>query len=158
MKEKTLIGRNEYVWLIEAGQKKIPARIDTGARTTSIWASDIHEVGNKLEYILFGDKSNLYTGEIQVAQHFSKIAVASSNGIIELRYRIPIILQIKGRKIKTHCTLSDRSSQSYPILIGRNTLNGKFIVDTQKGVRSLSELDEKRYANIQKITEEGMKR
>ena len=158
MKEKTLIGRNEYVWLIEAGQKKVPARIDTGARTSSVWASDIHEVGDKLEYTLFGDKSSFYTGEVQVAERFSKIAVASSNGIVELRYHIPIILQIKGRKIMTHCTLSDRSSQSYPILIGRNTLNGKFIVDTQKGVRSLSELDEKRYANIQKITEEGMKR
>ena len=31
-------------------------------------------------------------------------------------------------------TLADRSTQVYPVLIGRATLNGKFIVDVQKGV------------------------
>ena len=36
---------------------------------------------------------------------------------------------IAGHKITTSFGLSDRSTHNYPILIGRRTLNGKFLVD-----------------------------
>jgi hypothetical protein len=148
---KTIIGRDEYIWLIQANLKKVPARVDTGARTTSIWASDIREVDGHLEYKLFGPSSIFYTGAMQVADRFKKVVVASSNGAVQVRYYIPITLQIKRRKILTHCTLADRSSQAYPILLGRNTLRGKFIVDVQYGSRILGQIDRARYNNLQSL-------
>ena len=136
MEEKVFVGGAEYIWLVKANIKKVPARIDTGARTTSIWASDIKEQ-NGTEY-------------------FKKIVVASSNGTTQIRYYIPITIQMKKRRILTHCTLSDRSSQAYPVLIGRNTLRGKFIVDVQRGSRILGELDKKRFEDLQTLLTEGV--
>ncbi|NBW29050.1 hypothetical protein EBR37_01550, partial [bacterium] len=37
-----------------------------------------------------------------------------------------------GRKLKTKVNLSNRSLNTYPILIGRRTINGKFVVDVSK--------------------------
>lgn len=150
-KPLTLIGRDAFVWCIGAGIKKVPARIDTGARTTSVWATNIRERAGHLEYTLFGPGCKFYTGEVQVAKQFKKLAVASSIGDVEIRYYIPITLQLKGRKVLTNCTLSDRSKQAYPILIGRNTLRGKFIVDVQHGSKSLGVIDKARYEELQAL-------
>ena len=46
-------------------------------------------------------------------------------------------------------TLSDRSMQVYPVLIGRSTLNGKFVVDVSRGSPLLAE-EERRSAELQK--------
>jgi hypothetical protein len=148
---KVIIGRDEYIWLVRAGIKRIPARVDTGARTTSIWASDIREIDGRLEYKLFGKGSEYYNGETQIANHFEKVVVSSSNGVAQVRYYIPLTVQLRKRRILTHCTLSDRSAQAYPVLIGRNTLRGKFIVDVQHGSRKLGEMDKKRYDELQKL-------
>lgn len=156
MKEKIIIGNAEYIWLVKANIKKVPARIDTGARTTSIWASDVKEVGGHLEYKLFGQGSPLYTGDVQVVDRFKKIVVASSNGVAQIRYYIPMTIQIKKRRILTHCTLSDRSTQAYPVLIGRNTLRGKFMVDVQHGSRILGGIDKSRFDELQKLLEGGI--
>lgn len=152
MKTKTLIGRAEYCWLVQPGIKKVPARIDTGARTSSIWASDIKETVSGLEYVLFGPTSPLYTGKVLTAHHFTKIIVASSNGQTEERYKVMLTMQIRGRRIRTFVTLADRSTQAFPILIGRNTLRGKFIVDVQHGPRTLDALDQDRYNQLQSLS------
>ncbi len=151
MTEKITIGQAGFVWLIEPDIKKVPARIDTGARTSSIWASDIHETSEGLSYCLFGPSSVLYSGRVIISKQFSQIIVASSSGHAEKRYKIPLTIQLKGRRIKTHCTLSDRESQAYPMLIGRNTLRGKFIVDVQKSTRSLVAMDNRRYNELQSL-------
>ena len=59
-------------------------------------------------------------------------------------------IKIKGRKIRTVFGLSNRSTHNYPILIGRRTLQGRFIVDvekkdieTEKEVKGTSKLNER---------------
>ena len=47
-KEKTIIGRAEKVRLPDLGNKILHARIDTGAKTSSIWATDITETDTSL--------------------------------------------------------------------------------------------------------------
>ena len=69
MEEKVFVGGAEYIWLVKANIKKVPARIDTGARTTSIWASDIKEQNGRLEYTLFGKASSFYTGEVYSTEY-----------------------------------------------------------------------------------------
>lgn len=151
MNNKKIIGCVEYVWLVNEDIKKVPARIDTGAKTSSIWASKIRETESGLEYCLFGPQSPFYSGTIIQEGRFSQIVVASSNGHFQKRYKVPMTLQIKGRRIKTFCTLADRNTQAYPLLIGRNTLRGKFIVDVQNGPRALSVLDEARSSKLQSL-------
>ena len=148
-KQKQMVGHVEMVDLPNAGVGSIPARIDTGARTTAIWARDIKEQDGQLSYVLFGKGSPLHTGERIFTAEFTTIAVASSNGQVEIRYKVPLSVRIGGRRIKTYGTLADRSTQAFPMLIGRNTLRGKFIVDVQLGLPVLDKLDRARYDELQ---------
>lgn len=132
------IGRFSDVRLSD--DRKIPARIDTGARTTAIWASEICEEDGTLTWQWFAKGSKFWTGEIISSEKFERNYVMSSNGHRQIRYKIPVTMKIQGRKIKTYATLADRSHAAFPILVGCNTLSGKFVVNVQKCPKELSEV------------------
>ena len=72
----------------------------------------------------------------------------------QVRYKVKLSIVIGGRRIMATFTLSDRSTQVYPVLIGRSTLTGKFIVDVAKG-NPLTEEEWRRSSELQaNITEE----
>ena len=67
MKEKAIIGSTEFVNFGERAQK-IPAKIDTGADSSAVWASDIHiDKDGALKFSLFGEgsRSEEHTSELQ---------------------------------------------------------------------------------------------
>ncbi len=132
-KTKKLIGRAEKISFPEFDIVKVPVRVDTGAKTSSVWATSIVEKDDILSFRLFGQASPLYTGQIHHTRQFEKTVVASSNGQAEERYKVRLLVKLKGKKIRARFTLADRSQQAYPVLVGRNVLRGKFIVDVQDG-------------------------
>lgn len=116
-----------------AGIGKIPAKIDTGATISSIWASDIRLTpDNHLEFSLFAPESPLYTGEKISVDDFKVRNVRNSTGHETIRYLVILPTVIKGKKIRISYTLADRSRNDFPVLIGRRALNGKFLVDVSK--------------------------
>lgn len=133
VKTKKTIGRAEPIALPELGDTQVPARVDTGAKTSSIWASQMREEDGVLYFTLFAEGSDLYTGRTHHTHEFEKVVVASSNGQEQERYRVRLLIKLKGKKIRSRFTLADRSTQVYPVLLGRNVLRGKFIVDVTKG-------------------------
>lgn len=132
---KTLIGRVERVSFPTLNIRKVPAKIDTGADTSSIWCSQIKVDNGELRCVLFGKGSKHYTGETVIFKNndVELTRVENSFGHRQVRYKVKIPMEIKGRTIKASFTLTDRSTKLYPILIGRSTLQGKFIVDVSKG-------------------------
>lgn len=110
--------------------KSIAARIDTGARTSSLWASDVHVKGNLATFKLFGKGSPYFTGKVVRKPIKETRNVTSSTGHEQERYVVQMPILMMGKRINAKFTLSDRSSQTYPILIGRNTLRGNFLVDS----------------------------
>lgn len=152
-KQKVTIGRAERVAFPLLGGAELYARIDTGAKTSSIWASDVTERADGLAVRFMSPQDDIYQQEI-VFRHYDKVRVASSMGHQQVRYRIKLPIILKGRRIVATFTLSDRSTQVYPVLIGRSTLHGKFIVDVTKGT-PLKEKEAARTAALQaNITEE----
>jgi hypothetical protein len=131
--ERRLIGRAELVHFPELEVEGVPARIDTGARTSAIWASDVEIKDGVLTCVFFGPEAPFYTGKRIAFEHFEEQMVASSNGIAEKRFKVKLLIKLKGKKVRAAFTLANRSTQVYPILIGRNVLLGKFIVDVKKG-------------------------
>ena len=126
-----IIGRNAYVSI--GGVDNVPAKIDTGADSSSIWASDIEvEEDGTLDFKLFAKNSPFYTGEIMKSNDYKVAVIRSSNGEEQVRYRVKVPLEISGHKIIASLTLANRSRNHFPILIGRRTLAGKFLVDVQK--------------------------
>ncbi|HET9721566.1 MAG TPA: RimK/LysX family protein [Candidatus Saccharimonadales bacterium] len=151
---KTIIGRVEKVSFPKLGIFDVPAKIDTGADTSTIWASDISEVNGVLKFKLFGKKAPYYTGkELNFTRpNYLQTRVASSFGHKELRYVIKLSLELGGRNIKGTFTLSNRSAKTYPILVGRKLLNRKFLVDVSKGT-PLKDLEERKRDRMRKELE-----
>ena len=110
--------------------KQVPARIDTGARTSSLWASDVKIKNGVATFKLFGPGSPWYTGKVVRRKVIELRDVTSSTGHTESRYLIALSIRMHGKRLNAKFTLSDRSSQVYPILIGRNTLRSNFLVDS----------------------------
>ena len=126
--EYVVIGSTEYVEI--AGIKDIPAKIDTGADTSSIWASDIDmDKEGVLSFALFGQKSPLYTGERIESTDYSVKTIRSSNGAEQIRYRVRLPLTLGDKTFTTSFTLANRSRNNFPVLIGRHTLKHDYLVD-----------------------------
>lgn len=133
---KTLPIIGNSVRINVAGIVGVPAKVDTGATISSIWASNICLTpDNQLEFSLFAPESPLYTGERILANTFKVRKVRNSTGQEAIRYMVGLSTVIKNRKIRVTYTLADRSRNDFPVLIGRHALKGKFLVDvSQLGV------------------------
>jgi len=130
--EKIIIGREVAVDFGEEAQA-VPAKVDTGADSSAVWATDIHvDKNHVLHFKLFGEGSPYYTGIEHEAKEYSVALTKSSLGETTLKYRVKLPVSIAGQKIRAGFGLSDRSTHNYPILIGRRTLSGKFLVDVSK--------------------------
>lgn len=129
LRQPHIIGRKAYIDFPTFGLSEVPAKVDTGADSSAIWASDIVEKNGTLSFVLFDNESPFYTGEKITSKDFKIISVKNSFGTTEFRYKTKILTRLEGRDIKVQFTLADRSNSSQPVLIGRRTLQGKFLVD-----------------------------
>jgi len=137
MPEKSIIGRDT---LVDFGDKitGVPAKVDTGADSSAVWATDIFvDKSHKLHFKLFGEDSPFYTGEEKVVEEYTVILTKSASGDVVMKYRVKIPVTIEGKRILVNFGLSDRSTHNYPILIGRRTLKGKFIVDVSQAAKTV---------------------
>jgi hypothetical protein len=139
MDELTVLGRAEVIAFPEIGMSEVPARIDTGAKTSSIWASVIREENGVLSVIFLGPKHRSYSGNVYTFTDYDQIPVTNSTGHMQIRYRIKLLIRIGGKSIRASFTLADRSQQVYPVLVGRTVLSGKFIVNVKAGTPLIKE-------------------
>jgi len=129
MKPKTGLGQTAEIILPEITWAPLIARVDTGAKTSSIWVSQVTEVKMGLEVVFFGKGVPHYDQKTVIFKDYGDTVVMSSNGISEPRFKVKLSCKIAGRVVRAWFTLADRSSLTYPVLLGRNILRGKFIVD-----------------------------
>jgi hypothetical protein len=135
LKNRQVIGITEMIDLPDLGLLNIPAKIDTGAYHSSMWASDVKETKNGLSFMLFDGGSEHYKGELVVVSKFEKSKIRNSFGHEEERYRVPMKIRLGNKVYKTDFTLANRSVNKYPVLLGRKLLKSRFIVDvTQRNV------------------------
>lgn len=129
IKELPIIGPSA---LVSIGNRAIdvPAKIDTGAEASAIWASHIRiDENGILKFRLFGEGSPFYNGKVYKRTDYKVVVARSAMGQEQIRYRVYFPIKINGRKIRVLFSLADRSKNSFPILIGKRTLQGKFLVD-----------------------------
>lgn len=131
---RDIIGRVGTIDIIDLGLTRVPAKVDTGADTSSIWVSSVSETPAGLDCVFFGPGSPYYTGKVvKISNGYKVTRVANSFGEKELRYKLKLRIRVRGRIIRATFTLSDRSRKTYPILLGRRLLKGKFVVDVSQG-------------------------
>lgn len=145
---KKIIGSAEYIKFPELQDTKVHARVDSGARTSAIWGSASVNKDDQLEVVFFDDPTLRHTFTT-----YGRLAVATSTGHIDKRFTVRLLVVVKGKKIRATFTIANRASQVYPVLIGRNILRGKFIVDVKQG-KKLKSLERQRIAQLQSTLQE----
>jgi hypothetical protein len=132
-KLKAIVGRAERVDFPDAGIVGVPAKIDTGAFRSSVWATDAREANGRLYFKLLGPESEYYTGHECETDRFEFVTVENSFGDVQERYSVHLRVRVGHKTITSNFTLADRSNKTYPVLIGRRLLRGRYMVDVSEG-------------------------
>lgn len=129
---KAIIGWREWCALPDLALPGILAKIDTGAKTSSLHAFDIRPSPRGEDWLEFSIHPVQRRKRPIIkctAQCVDYRAVTSSNGKSEDRPVILTTIQMGLRSFRTEITLSNRDEMGFRMLIGRQTLNRHFIVD-----------------------------
>jgi len=135
MSNKPVIGRTEIVDLPELGMYNITAKTDTGADTSVLHCEDFKVFEKDGHHFISChvcphlDDSEIMTLTFPI--HRERV-VKSSFGQTETRYIFITKVRLFDRLYDIKLSLRDRSSMSYPMLLGRNFINGKFLVDVSQ--------------------------
>ncbi|MCD6640228.1 MAG: ATP-dependent zinc protease [Nocardioides sp.] len=134
--EPTVVGWREWVSLPQAGVTAIKAKIDTGARSSSIHAFDLEPFERDgAEWVRFSihpwqrSHDDVAVLELPV---LDRREVRSSNGQVEERWAVALDVVLAGRTITTVMTLSNRDEMGFRMLIGREALSRGFLVDSAR--------------------------
>lgn len=129
----TLTGWREWVGLPDLGVEWIKAKIDTGARTSSLHAFDIREFERDGEqWVRFRVKPWQHSQDdavdVECPVH-DRRAVRSSSGHAQKRIVVKIRLRLVDREVLAEVTLSNRDEMGFRMLVGREALRRGYMVD-----------------------------
>jgi len=132
LKDKIVIGRVEWVELPEL-KYRVRARIDSGAKTSSLHAEGLEEVQRDgVVWVKFRirDEQNK---TIEVTRKVvSTIKVSNAGGFSGKRYVIKEKVKLGNITREISVNLNDRTKMEYRFLVGRNFLLGHFMVDVSR--------------------------
>lgn len=140
MKEKLFVGWKETLDLPELGIFGIEAKIDTGAASSVLHCNSykiVNEDGQ--DWILCELITNFETEETKVLKLrlYKTKLVKSSFGQEEKRYYIRTTAKLYGQVFSIKISFRNRSKMTYPMLLGKNFLYRRFLVDVSKENLSL---------------------
>ncbi|GAA3947573.1 ATP-dependent zinc protease [Microbacterium soli] len=132
----TTTGWREWVSLPDLGVDWIKAKIDTGARTSSLHAFDVTEfTRDGEEWVRFAVHPWQETRADAVAHEcpvHDRRAVRSSSGHAEHRIVVVLRMRLVGHDVQGEVTLTNRDEMGFRMLIGRQVLRRGFVVDPAK--------------------------
>ncbi|MBF0429836.1 MAG: ATP-dependent zinc protease [Fibrobacteria bacterium] len=134
MKKKVqIIGWREWVCLPDLGIEKIKAKVDTGARSSSIHADKLEVYEKKgVSYARFNvfplqrRTKTVVTCNAKIIEHRK---IRSSNGQSELRPVISTNIELLGACWSIELTLTNRDDMGFRMLLGRESFRKRFLVD-----------------------------
>lgn len=129
------IGWKEVVDLPDLELYGIPAKVDTGARTSVLHCSHIQLIKKQRKQYVefralderFGPLANVY-----VLPFHSERVIKNSFGQEENRYVIHTRILLFDQFHEIELSLRDRSDMEFPILLGRSFIRKKFLVDVSR--------------------------
>ena len=130
---RRLVGWREWVALPDLGIERLPAKVDTGARTSALHAVDItaelREDGEWVRFVVPEEVTPARARRVHHARVCDVREVKSSIGDAERRFVILTTVQMAERHFHVQVTLTNRSEMEFPMLIGRNALRaGRLLV------------------------------
>ncbi|MDG2174924.1 MAG: RimK/LysX family protein [Gammaproteobacteria bacterium] len=132
---KLNIGALELCDLPELGVEKLQVRVDTGAATSSLHVDNIEEYSRGGEHFVSFDlhpdihnvnKIIRTTVEVEETKK-----VKSSSAELEKRVVITTNIRMAGIEWPIKINLTDRSEMTYMMLLGREAMEGRVLVDPE---------------------------
>lgn len=141
-KPKVILGWHEWVAFPGLGITRIAAKMDTGARTSSLHARDIVAIRDPEDGLLYAEFTapllrHQADPEVWPAGGLRRVRapliderlVRSSNGKEEPRWVVLVEFSFDDILFQSELTLADRTGMQFPVLIGRQALKGRFLVN-----------------------------
>jgi hypothetical protein len=128
-----MVGWRETVALPSLGISELVAKVDTGARSSSLHAVafEISDDGATATFWVptDGPKPRLVTAQAPMR---GWRWVKDSGGHSTLRPVVAVELELAGRRFVEEVTLADRGGMRHRMLLGRRTVRGHFVVDPSR--------------------------
>lgn len=128
-----IIGWREWVALPDLGIEHVKAKVDTGARSSSLHAFDVTRFRrDEKDFVRFKvhpvqrDSSRPVEAEAEVLEYRP---VRSSNGQVAKRPVIVTTIELLGQSWPVELTLANRDEMGFRMLLGREGYRGRFLVD-----------------------------
>ncbi|SFC78228.1 30S ribosomal protein S6--L-glutamate ligase [Flavobacterium phragmitis] len=136
LQNKVILGSEEWCSFPELGIPTIKARVDSGAKTSAMHALNIAPfIKNDANWVKFDInpiQNNIKTIIHCEAPLVDKRIVKSSSGFREHRYVIQTSLKIGDAKWPIEMTLTNRDSMGFRMLLGREAMSGRVLVDPEQ--------------------------
>lgn len=156
-----IIGWREWVSLPSLGLIGIKAKVDTGAKTSSLHAFDIHVEKSVTGKLFVHFKIHPIQDELSFvvsckAPLIDRRIVTDSGGHKEERFVIRTTLELGRLKKKIDLTLTNRETMKYRMLIGRGALSAFYIDPTQSYLTGKSSKQKKFLKEIKLKIKQGL--
>lgn len=138
--EKIILGSEEWCSFPDLGIPIIKARVDSGAKTSALHAINIVSfVKNEEDWVRFDInpiQNNSKTIIHCQALLIDKRIVKSSSGFREQRFVIQSDLKVGKNTWSIQMTLTNRDSMGFRMLLGREAMSGRVLVDPEQNYLS----------------------
>jgi len=135
-KQLSIIGWREWVGLPDLGIKAIKAKVDTGARSSSLHAFDVKEFDRNGErwvrFSIHPEQRSTSKTVITESKIFDVRSVRSSSGKATIRPVIMAEITLLGLTWPVELTLANRDEMGFRMLLGREAFRKRFLVDAGK--------------------------
>lgn len=139
-----VIGWREWVALPTLGVGAIKAKVDSGARTSSLHAYDVADIRRRgVERVRFSvhplqrDSSETVCCEADLLE---RRWVTTSGGHRSYRPVIRTEVELAGRRWSIELSLTARDAMGFRMLLGRQALRGVFLIDPGRSFRATPRL------------------
>lgn len=133
---KITLGWREFVSLPEFHIAKLKAKVDSGARTSALHAEDIQYFRRngkiKVRFKMFPVSRQRDPEIVAEADLVGKRLVRSSTGFTTERPVIRTTLSLGGKQWPIEVTLINREIMGFRMLLGRQALKGRVLIDPAK--------------------------
>lgn len=135
MNTKMVAGSEEWVSLPGLGLPKIKVRVDSGAKTSALHAVNITPFQRNGEpWVSFDVYPIQFDGKRVThceAQVVDMRHIKSSTGTREMRYVVKTHIKVNEDAWEVEISLTNRDSMGYRMLLGREAMKGKMLVDPE---------------------------
>jgi hypothetical protein len=133
-----VVGWKEYLALPELGIGRLKAKLDTGARTSSLHVESFTSLetlpdGTELAEVTIGaDRRRPERRVVARVTVVGRVRVTDSGGHREVRPVIETEMVLGPVRRRIRVTLTNRSGMLFRMILGRKALEGDFVVDTAR--------------------------